>query len=90
MKNEIGNYRQKTNNKRSKFSKKMQRYKMQKIQQTHRENVQRVSPDTVDEQLHAHNYFRDDDRLHSIRADLPKPSGHDGNETPSTSTQSDL
>ncbi|AIK90273.1 DUF2681 domain-containing protein [Glaesserella parasuis] len=61
-----------------------------KIQQTHRENVQRVSPDTVDEQLHAHNYFRDDDRLHSIRADLPKSSGHDGNETPSTSTQSDL
>ncbi|WP_426840994.1 DUF2681 domain-containing protein [Glaesserella parasuis] len=61
-----------------------------KIQQTHRENVQRVSPNTVDEQLHAHNYFRDDDRLHGIRADLPKSSGYDGDEASSAGTQSDL
>ncbi|MWQ07729.1 DUF2681 domain-containing protein [Glaesserella parasuis] len=61
-----------------------------KIQQTHRENVQRVSPDTVDEQLHAHNYFRDDDRLHGVRVDLPKSSGYDGDEASSAGTQSDL
>ncbi|ATW46347.1 DUF2681 domain-containing protein [Glaesserella parasuis] len=61
-----------------------------KIQQTHRENVQRVSPDAVDEQLHAHNYFRDDDRLHGVRADLPKSSGYDGDEASSAGTQSDL
>ncbi|WP_419851882.1 DUF2681 domain-containing protein [Actinobacillus pleuropneumoniae] len=61
-----------------------------KIQQTHRENVQRVSPDTVDEQLHAHNYFRDDDRLHGVRADLPKSSRYDGDEASSAGSQSDL
>ncbi|MFW9319915.1 DUF2681 domain-containing protein [Glaesserella parasuis] len=61
-----------------------------KIQQTHRENVQRVSPDTVDEQLHAHNYFRDDDRLHGVRADLPQSSRYDGDEASGAGSQSDL
>ncbi|MWP82523.1 DUF2681 domain-containing protein [Glaesserella parasuis] len=61
-----------------------------KIQQTHRENVQRVSPNTVDEQLHAHNYFRDDDRLHGVRADLPQSSRYDGDEASGAGAQSDL
>ena len=60
------------------------------IQQKHVSETRRIQPSAVDEQLHAHGYFRDDDRLHGVRADLPKSSGYDGNEASSTGAQSDL
>lgn len=56
----------------------------------HHETVRRVSVSNVDEQLHAHGYFRDDDRLHGVRADLPKSSRYDADETSGAGSQSDL
>lgn len=64
--------------------------KYAQVKQKHDESVRRVNPSNVDEQLHAHGYFRDDDRLHGVRADLPKSSGYDGDEASSAGTQSDL
>ncbi|WP_341535816.1 DUF2681 domain-containing protein [Glaesserella parasuis] len=60
------------------------------IKQKNHDDVKRSNASVVDQQLHAHGYFRDDDRLHGIRADLPKSSGYDGDEASSASTQSDL
>ncbi|EEY12051.1 DUF2681 domain-containing protein [Mannheimia haemolytica] len=61
-----------------------------KIQQKHVSETRRIQPSAIDEQLHQHGYFRDDNGLHGVRSDLPEPCGHAGNETPSACTQSDL
>ena len=60
------------------------------IKQKNHDDVKRSNASAVDQQLHTHGYFRDDDRLHGVRADLPKSSGYDGDEASSASTQSDL
>lgn len=60
------------------------------IQQKHVSETRRIQPDDVDERLHQHGYFRDDHRLHGVQPDLSEPCGHNGNETPSACTQSDL
>lgn len=60
------------------------------IKQKNHDDVKRSDASTVDQQLHANGYFRDDDRLHGVRADLPKSSRYDGDEASSASTQSDL
>ncbi|HDL5269501.1 TPA: DUF2681 domain-containing protein [Mannheimia haemolytica] len=60
------------------------------IQQKHVSETRRIQPSAIDEQLHQHGYFRDDNGLHGVRSDLPEPCGHNGNETPSACTQSDL
>ncbi|WP_322113033.1 DUF2681 domain-containing protein [Actinobacillus pleuropneumoniae] len=60
------------------------------IKQKNHDDVKRSNASTVDQQLHAHGYFRDDDRLHGVRADLPKSSRYDGDEASSAGSQSDL
>ncbi len=50
------------------------------VKQKHHESTRRHNPSTIDDQLHAYGYFRDDDRLHGVRADLPKSSRYDGDE----------
>lgn len=60
------------------------------IKQKNHDDVKRSNASAVDQQLHTHGYFRDDDRLHGVRADLPKSSGYDGDEASSAGTQSDL
>ena len=60
------------------------------IQQKHVSETRRIQPSAVDERLHQHGYFRDDHRLHSVRADLPQSSRYDGDETSSAGSQSDL
>lgn len=60
------------------------------IKQKNHDDVKRSDASVVDQQLHANGYFRDDDRLHGVRADLPKSSGYDGDEASSAGTQSDL
>ena len=60
------------------------------IQQKHVSETRRIQPSAVDERLHQHGYFRDDDRLHGIRADLPKSSRYDGDEASGAGSQSDL
>lgn len=60
------------------------------VKQKNHDDVKRSNASAVDQQLHAHGYFRDDNGLHGVRSDLPEPCGHNGNETPSACTQSDL
>ncbi|AKO31582.1 hypothetical protein RZ60_00755 [[Haemophilus] ducreyi] len=66
-----------------------------KIKQKNEDSTRRISRSDVDEQLHQHNWFRDDghDCYHGVRdvqSDLSKSCGHGGNETASTCSQSDL
>ncbi|VEI74751.1 Protein of uncharacterised function (DUF2681) [Mannheimia haemolytica] len=62
-----------------------------KTQQKHTQNTARISSDAVDMQLHQHGYFRDDGLgLHGVPSAVSKPSGHGGDQTSDTSSQSDL
>lgn len=62
-----------------------------KVAQQARHIVNRSSARTIDEQLHAHGYFRDGDdhRVRGVRSNLSESGGHDRDETSDSGSQSD-
>ena len=62
------------------------------IQRKYSQAVQRSNAASVDSQLHAHNWFREDgsgDGVSGVQSNLSKPSGYGRNETSDSGSQSD-
>ena len=62
------------------------------IKQKNQNDVKRSNASSVDQQLHAHNWFREDgsgDGVSGVQSNLSKPSGYGRNETSDSGSQSD-
>lgn len=62
------------------------------IQRKNSQSVQRSNASTIDQQLHAHGWFRAEDDSHGVRGvqpDLSKPCRHGGDQAADTCPQSD-
>ncbi|MGX3066439.1 DUF2681 domain-containing protein [Ursidibacter arcticus] len=62
------------------------------IQRKYSQAVQRSNAASVDSQLHAHNWFREDDshhRVSGVQSNLSKPSGYGRDEASDSGSQSD-